>query len=653
MIRKVFLAGLILLLQSNGAIAGSGDYSRLARVSYLDGRVSFQHPNEVDWTAASVNMALQPEDRIYTGDAGRAEIEFDEGSVLRLPENTDVELLALNEDLIQIRVLIGLCSLTSPGTVHFEISTPAAVFVTLKKGAYRFDVTENGDTDGIVRKGRMEASNTAFSRQLDFGELMHISPGAAENAQVSPYTQRDTWDDWSDRRDAELLVYDSRRYLPDGVNMGATELDRFGRWVVVDSYGPAWVPYGMDASWSPYSAGRWWYRPNWGWTWVSYEPWGWLPYHYGRWYHHGSFGWCWLPGSTLAFNFWSPGLVRFYYGSSWVSWCPLGPGDYYNVNNYYYSNRYSYQLISLRLTQNRSPQDLVNRFASNAFRTVSTTRFTSSSLGGSDRHSQFENVDQPWRTGRIVTDHLAVEPTSLSYSPAPDRPSTRPSNIYNLPSMVRTSPPSGAASRSSYIAIPSSRTSEENGSLRTNSGLSTSAGEKGRRGVYLPRNESGGSLGTVPADTANPRSEHGSSNGDSRGRIFQGGAFSGSEAAPRPSGREPAAGSRTILLPAPSRTGESSPAVTPDRSRGTSARPEVFPQRRMETPATPAPAPPSRIERTPAPRSEPERSRPPQSSGSFFGSGASRGSGTEAAKQPAPSRDSGGSGSGVNRHRGN
>src|SRR5439155_500006 len=85
---------------------------------------------------------------------------------------------------------------------------------------------------------------------------------------------------------------------------------RYGRWVAVDEYGPAWVPLNVDAGWSPYWVGRWVYRPFWGWTWVSYEPWGWVPYHYGRWHFRSNLGWCWLPGPSLGFHFWSPGLCR-------------------------------------------------------------------------------------------------------------------------------------------------------------------------------------------------------------------------------------------------------------------------------------------------------------------------------------------------------
>jgi hypothetical protein len=60
----------------------------------------------------------------------------------------------------------------------------------------------------------------------------------------------------------------------------AAQLDNYGNWVYVGEHNTwAWQPT-VDESWSPYTAGRWyWTQP--GWSWVSYEPWGWLPYHYG------------------------------------------------------------------------------------------------------------------------------------------------------------------------------------------------------------------------------------------------------------------------------------------------------------------------------------------------------------------------------------
>jgi len=424
--RKVLFFVLVFAFCSFYGVAGPQDDFRIARLSYLEGHVSFQHTDEVDWTAASINLPLQPGDRVYTGDNGRAEIEFDDGSVLRLAGKTDIEILSMRQQLIQLRVLIGLCSLMSRSSVAFEINTPAVAFTTTQKGSYRFDIAENGDSDGIVRKGQLEAVNNRFSRQVKSGEVLHVPVADNATEVLSQYDQRDAWDEWNDRRNADTTAYESRAYVGDQVYYGVGDLDRYGRWVNIDVYGPAWVPM-VGAGWSPYWDGRWVYRPYWGWTWVSYESWGWLPYHYGRWYFAPAFGWCWIPGPYYGFNFWSPGLVRFYTGAGWISWCALGPGDYYDVNNFFF-NRFNraniYYLNELRLMQRRGPDQLVNRTTPGAFRTVRVEQFVNGSLGG--RVEQIRGAQDPWKGGRIVAGSLDVRPTARSYAPAPERPSVRP-----------------------------------------------------------------------------------------------------------------------------------------------------------------------------------------------------------------------------------
>ena len=134
------MAGMCAWAQSND------DYTRIARISYMEGHVSFQSTEDADWTAAAVNFPLQPGDRIYTGTEGRAEIEFDEGSVIRLAESTDIQFLSLKENLIQIRVLTGLSSLMVSSSVEFEMDTPAAAFIMRRPGSYRFDRRSNRDS---------------------------------------------------------------------------------------------------------------------------------------------------------------------------------------------------------------------------------------------------------------------------------------------------------------------------------------------------------------------------------------------------------------------------------------------------------------------------------------------------------------------------
>ena len=456
MIRRFHVLTLVFLLGAVYSWAAPRDeYMRLARLSYIEGSVSYQHTADVDWSAASVNLPLEPGDRIYTGPDGRAEIEFDDGSIYRLARSTDVEILSLREELIQIRVLVGLSTVMVASDTDFEINTPAAAFTALQKGTYRFGVDENGTSDAIVRKGELEAANDHFSRRIQTGEMVQVSVNDSGQAEYASYSKRDEWDEWNDRRNADMSVGVGRRYLPDNVYIGVYDLQRHGRWINVESYGLAWIPYGISVSWAPYSTGRWCYRPFYGWTWVSYEPWGWLPYHYGRWYRSSMYGWCWLPGPSFAFNFWSPALVTFYSGPGWVSWCPLGPGDYYNINRYYYNRRvYGNQLAQLRGLHTRAQGNLFHRGNRDAFMIADIDGFRNGSFHERGRTAKLRSGDQPWRQGELVRDRLQIQPTTASFRPAPDRRASGPQrDTRALPAVVRNSPGENLRGQEQYRRI--------------------------------------------------------------------------------------------------------------------------------------------------------------------------------------------------------
>jgi hypothetical protein len=491
-------------------------YIRMARISYMEGNVSFQHTSDVDWTAASINLPLQPGDRIYTGPQGRAEIQFDEGSVYRLAEGTDIQFLSLSEDLIQIRIMTGLSSLTVSSGISFEMDTPAAAFIVLRPGLYRFDARDNGDTEAIVRKGELETVSHRFVQTINSGEQIFVTADENSSYNIARYSGRDAWDEWNDRRDADYIARASRRYLPDTVYVGVSDLDRYGRWVSVESYGTAWVPYSVGVSWSPYSVGRWCYRPVWGWTWVSYEPWGWLPFHYGRWYHSTRFGWCWLPGPSFSFNFWSPGLVTFYYGPSWVSWCPLGPGDYYSINNYYYNRRlYRHQLANMRQLSRRAVGRSINRNVRGAFRTVDMNHFRNGGSRAIATRNGYRRLEQPWNRGTLVRERLAVQPTSRSFSADPDRKVARSRLTNPRPAVVYNTPNARAEKRSGYVRITNpevrsravARSRSGNDSRSDNAGRNTNSAPA--RVLRNPQSNSAGSAKTRSADSANPGNQSG------------------------------------------------------------------------------------------------------------------------------------------------
>ena len=106
------------------------------------------------------------------------------------------------------------------------------------------------------------------------------------------------------------------------------QLEPHGVWVRHARYNHVFCPTGVDASWRPYSRGRWLYLEDRGWYFASDEPFAWATYHYGRWFADRDLGWCWVPGTK-----WAPAWVSWRRSDTVVGWAPLPPeGDGYAVS---------------------------------------------------------------------------------------------------------------------------------------------------------------------------------------------------------------------------------------------------------------------------------------------------------------------------------
>ena len=92
-----------------------------------------------------------------------------------------------------------------------------------------------------------------------------------------------------------------------------------GEWIVINDGAYVWRPFRARPEWRPYLLGRWAWT-DYGWYWVSREPFGWITYHYGRWYFDDYYGWVWIPDDE-----WGPSWVEFRATDDCVGWAPLPP----------------------------------------------------------------------------------------------------------------------------------------------------------------------------------------------------------------------------------------------------------------------------------------------------------------------------------------
>jgi hypothetical protein len=319
--------------------------SRVARLGYLQGSVSFQPAGETDWVGAVPNRPMTTGDQLWTDQDSRAEVQLG-SAVIRLAANTGFSFLNLDDNTIQIQLTSGAVNITVRRLGNdddFEVDTPNQAFTAFQPGHYRLEVSPDGSYTAIsVREGEGEATGNGQTYTLRGGQRGTFSGTDSLDAEVIPIYGPDDFDTWCEGRDHRYDYSRSAQYLSHDV-VGYEDLDDYGDWRDDSNYGHIWFPNQVAVGWAPYHQGHWDWISPWGWTWVDDSSWGYAPFHYGRWVSAGG-RWGWIAGPVAVQPVYAPALVVFIgaggagFGGN-VGWFALGPRDVY-VPSYHVSEAY-------------------------------------------------------------------------------------------------------------------------------------------------------------------------------------------------------------------------------------------------------------------------------------------------------------------------
>ena len=388
--------------------------SRVARLSYTHGNVSFNPAGTDDWVTAVVNRPITTGDKLWADNGSRAELNI--GSAwIRLSGNTGFSFLNLDDRTVQIRVTEGILNVRVRRLDEdetFEIDTPNLAFSVLRPGDYKIDVNEAGDTTVVlVRDGQGEVTGGGSAYTIHPRETGTFAGTDQLDADIQRFgDDGDDFDRWCRDRDRREDHAQSSRYVSSDV-IGYEDLDEYGGWRPVPEYGNVWFPHTTVVGWAPYRYGHWVWISPWGWTWVDDEPWGFAPFHYGRWVVVGGV-WGWVPcapravvGVAYVRPVYAPALVAWVGGPHFsvgigigggggvgVAWFPLAPREVYvpsyrvsrtyvtnvnvsntTVNNVVVNNYYNNVVVNKNVTNVR----YVNQTAPNAVTVTSHEAFTS------------------------------------------------------------------------------------------------------------------------------------------------------------------------------------------------------------------------------------------------------------------------------------
>jgi hypothetical protein len=428
-----------LLLLSASALA-SDPPSRVARLQYISGDVSLQPGGVDDWVAGSLNRPLTTADRVWTDKDARAELHLG-SAVMRVNAETSLTFTNLTDETFQVELDQGTLNLRIrrlyAGEIY-EVDTPNIAFTITKAGEYRFDVDPTGDITFVtVRRGQGEATGEGRSVKVKSDRQARFTGGNSLVHQVYDAPSRDGFEDWCRVRDRRQDYSPSVRYVSADV-IGAEDLDDYGTWRVVPSYGAIWVPR-VETSWAPYHYGHWAWVEPWGWTWIDDAPWGFAPTHYGRWVYYGA-RWAWVPGPVAVRPVYAPALVAWVGGSHvgvsigfgsapTVGWFPLGYGEpyippYSGSRNYFHNVNVSNTRITniTNVTNNYYNTTNVtnNNVRINNRTTTITDNSTNINVNHSNVHIRYANQEVPGAVtavpSNVVSDSQPVAKTAVQVS---------------------------------------------------------------------------------------------------------------------------------------------------------------------------------------------------------------------------------------------
>jgi uncharacterized protein DUF6600 len=303
--------------------------SRVARLGYMNGSVSFEPAGEGDWVQAVDNRPMTTGDKLWADQNSRAELQLG-SAVIRLSQNTGVSFLNLDDHTIQLQLSAGAVNIRVRRLDRddvFEVDTPNLAFTISDPGNYRLEASPDGNyTVVTLRAGDGQATGNGQTYTIHSGQRVTFNGTDSLNADMEAIGSPDDFDTWADGRERRYDDSRSAQYLSHDV-VGYEDLDDFGDWRDDPNYGHVWYPNRVDAGWAPYHEGHWAWIDPWGYTWVDDSAWGYAPFHYGRWANVGG-RWGWIAGPPAERPVYAPALVVFVGGGGPnVGWFPLGPRE--------------------------------------------------------------------------------------------------------------------------------------------------------------------------------------------------------------------------------------------------------------------------------------------------------------------------------------
>jgi hypothetical protein len=276
--------------------------ARIVRLGDAQGHVRIDRNTGQGYEKAFLNLPITQGMRIQTGDDGRAALELEDGSTVRLAPDSVLEVphLSLRDSGSKVSTFHlqeGTAYINFLGAKDSEFTVTFAR-ETLTVGQTTHLRVEMGDTDADVAVFKGAVQIVAPSGNFEVGkgktasfDLISNKYELASEIDDAPF---DSWDKQQSQFQGEYSSKSYASYSP--YPYGTSDLNYYGSFFNAPGYGNVWQPYFAGAGWDPFMDGAWAFYPGFGYGWVSAYPWGWTPFHSGSWTYLPTSGWVWQPG---------------------------------------------------------------------------------------------------------------------------------------------------------------------------------------------------------------------------------------------------------------------------------------------------------------------------------------------------------------------
>lgn len=281
---------------------------RAVRISHVEGTVQILDDNGVVFDQAHVNMPVTQEMHLKTGADGRAEVQFEDGSVARVTPNSAINFDQLQRTpdgntVTQIQAAAGLTyyEFNNRGGKYSVRVGPYTVSAT-KSSIFRIGVDQNPAQIAVMHGAVHIDTGNETGLDVLTSQTASLDMKDTSSYDVAQSITADSWDQWNSDRDQHLANMGAKATMARAMGGNPddpawSDLDASGSWYDVPGYGMGWTPAGYGTGFDPFGSGYWGYYPAYGYSWISAYPWGWLPYHCGAWNYFNSPGWMWFPGN--------------------------------------------------------------------------------------------------------------------------------------------------------------------------------------------------------------------------------------------------------------------------------------------------------------------------------------------------------------------